>query len=204
MKFSISASNVVPDQWRNFVLQYCEEQQARGVQFKDGETIGVGWMVFKLKSETDHFIIQAPKLGSMPMVFDDDCSNALQVAMTQKYMAESFGCPLTACNCLQSAIILKNLSREDGIFMNRQETEQGNDSGWFIGAQNSKLDPNDPKNLERKSLWEISRLFPETIEFWQLQVNWQVVFEPRPIVLCSFQKSRPVPRSYYATKYGLY
>jgi hypothetical protein len=127
--------------------------------------------------------IFAPQIGNMPMKFLCDCSDALNLILTQRYICDSFGVECCWCNARQSAIVIKDIADSKEIFMNRTDVEDGSVSGWFFGAQDSKLDVNEATNLELKNLWELSCQFPDSKDFFLLPAGWQVVFERSPIVL---------------------
>lgn len=175
---------------------------AEGAEFKIGQTIQCSWMWFKVGiGEQGDLAILAPQTGVMPMQFISDCSDALNLILTQRYVCDSFGVECDGCNAVQSALVIKDLRDCKRIFMNRTEQENGRVSGWFFGASDSTLEANDPTNLEFKSLWELSCSIPQSRDFYLLPQGWQVVFEDRPIVLRDFNVPSARPDSYYAARY---
>ena len=135
------------------------------------------------------------------MRFIEDCSDALNLILTQRYVCDSFGLECGWCNAAQSAVVIKDLKACKRVFMNRMEQENGSDSGWFFGASDSSLEVNDPNNLERKSLWELACLLPQSRDFFLLPQSWQVVFEERPVLLHDFKAASAQPNSYYDKRY---
>jgi hypothetical protein len=173
-----------------------------GKVFTVGQTIQCSWMWFKVGTdEHGKSEVLAPTLGVMPMDFAPDCSDALNLVLTQRYVCDSFGVECSWCNAAQSAIVVKDIAACGEVFMNRTEDQHGNISGWFFGASDSKLDVNDPENLELKSLWQLSCEHPESRDFFLLPAEWQVAFEERPVVLRNTNLATARPDSYYAAKY---
>lgn len=143
-----------------------------------------------------------PRLGVMPMDFQLDCSDALNVVARQQYVCGSFGVECDPCDALQSAIVVRDIDTCRDLFMDRMDASCGHASGWFIGAHDTRLDVNDEGNLELRSLWEISCSIPAAIEFFLLPTGWQVMLKDLPVVLRKNETATPQPGSYFAAKYG--
>ena len=166
---------------------FLESRISEGVEFKVGQTLQCSWMWFKVGSdEFGQPIMLAPRKGVMPMDFTPDCSEALNLVITQRYVCDSFSVGFSGCNALQSAIVIKDMAKCKRIFMNRTDPESNRASGWFFGASDSKLDANDARNLELKSLWELCCCLPESKDFFLLPPGWQVILKDRPLVLRDF------------------
>ena len=181
---------------------FVQSRVSEGVQFNIGDTIQCSWMWLKVGAdEKGQTSILGPKTGVMPMCFVTDCSEALNLVMTQRYLCDSFRVECAWCNARQSAVVIKDLADCQKVFMNRTEREKGNASGWFFGASDTKLDVSDSSSLELKSLWQLSCVFPQSREFFLLPQGWQVVFETRPVVLRNFKAAGAQPDSYYVAKY---
>lgn len=196
---SPKAITPVRDMFENFL----DTQLAQGKQFEVGQLIQCSWMWFKVGGNSQAQEILAPKLGLMPMEFTPDCSEALNLVATQRYICDSFGVEWQGCNARQSVLAIKDIEHCKEIFMTREGNEDQHISGWFFGAQDSQLDANNPDHLEQRSAWELTCLWPQVLEFFLLPSNWQVVFESKPVVLKDYE---PVPAqkdSYFAKKYGI-
>lgn len=183
------------------IQEYLTDSVNNGIVFSNGEMLQILWIWLKIKDSDKHFRIQAPEFGTMPLNFIEDCSHSLNLVLTQKYLIESFDSGYGMCNCMQSAIVIKDIHSCSKIFINRLGEEKESDSGWFFGAQDSELDANDPENLERRSLWELFCSYPSCGDFLLLPSGWQVVFEDRPVVLNDFSPAKFKKASYYAEKY---
>src|SRR5882724_10072212 len=106
---------------------FLEKRIAEGKDFKLGHTIQCSWVWFKVGvDDQEEFVILAPKAGLMPMDFAADCSTALNLVLTQRYVCDSFGVGCGWCNALQSAIFVKDIADCTKVFMNRTEDESGN------------------------------------------------------------------------------
>jgi hypothetical protein len=181
---------------------FLQSRIAEGAEFKIGHTIQCSWMWFRVGTdERGQPMVLAPQRGIMPMNFVTDSSDALNLILIQRYMCDSFGVECGWCNAAQSAIVVKDLATCKKIFMNRMEQENGQASGWFFGASDSKLDPKVVHNFELKSLWQLSCELPESRDFFLLPQGWQVVLEDRPVVLRDFKVASALPNSYYLARY---
>tara|TARA_R110002096_G_scaffold426410_1_gene636085 strand:- start:5008 stop:5643 length:636 start_codon:yes stop_codon:yes gene_type:complete len=179
---------------------YLEDSVAAGAEFKVDDTIQMSWIWLQVSNDERGKKVTAPVYPSMPMEFSDDCSDALNLMIRQRYVADSFGEEPGWCNACQSAIVIKDLYECEQWFMNRMDPEEASDSGWFVGAEDSNLDVNVAKNLERKSLWELYCHREEIGEFFLLPVDWGVDFEAEPVVWHDNEQITPLPGSYLEAK----
>jgi uncharacterized protein YegJ (DUF2314 family) len=170
---------------RDVLVEFLTESVSQGVVFNPGESIRYGWMWFIISDDVT-MAVEAPQLFKTPFEFQPDVSDALNLVLRQRYVCDSFGLEMLMCNFRQTCVCLKGLKPGDSIFMNRTDLAKDHVSGWYVGSNDSELDPNDVDNLELRSLWEITCDFPQVAEFWMLPLNWQVVFEPDPVVLNDF------------------
>jgi hypothetical protein len=184
---------------RDMLVGFLKTRAAEGAEFAPGETIQCGWMWFIIDEQG----VAAPQMGVMPMAFQADCSAALNLVLRQRYLCDSFDLGYGWCDARQAALTIKGIGECNEIFMNRQHEASGHDSGWYFGASDNPRDPNDPSNLEWRSLWELACLFPTSLEFFLLPPEHQVTLEGRPVVLRDFQALVAKPESYFAVKYDI-
>jgi hypothetical protein len=140
-----------------WLVGWLESETANGRRFLASETIQIGWMVTKLETFNDGMIeICEPDMKAFPVKFVSSVTNTLIHLRFQKMVAESIGCgkELSFPSLRQSAITCNSIGRRAGVFMDRLSPKD-NDSGWFVGCVDSNHDHQDPKNLLRKSLYEI-------------------------------------------------
>jgi len=184
------------------LTDFLKSRISEGAEFQIGQTIQCSWMWFKVGADEDGGLaVIAPRAGIMPMSFVTDSSYALNLVLTQRFICDSFGVEYGWCNAVQSAIVVKELADCKKIFMNRTDEQDGGASGWFFGASDTRLDVNDPNNLELKSLWELSCALPQSIDFFLLPPGWQVAFGHRPVVFRDGKTASAQPNSYYAARY---
>ena len=182
---------------------WLHESVAGGVGFQDGEIVDVGWMTFLVSVDSRGVRVAAPQIGSSPMTFVEDCSTALNLIAAQQYLLDSFGAEASPCSCRQSALVINDLFACDSWFLDRLDPGEGGESGWYVGAHESGLDPGDHRNLGLVSLWDLFSYRPYIGPFLQLPPGWQVSFEERPIVLYQREPVAPYPRSFYTQQYGV-
>lgn len=180
---------------------YFEEQIRNGVKFHSEETVQCGWMWFKLFQKDGGLSVLAPEFGKMPINFIEDCSDALNLILTQKYLIESFNADFGWCDLRHSAIVLRDFDKSTEKFMSRLDDVEGASSGWYFGSNDGGIDPNDPENLELLSLWEVLCKYPFIGDFMLLPLGWQVFFEDKPVVLYDYEKAEFKSDSYYEQKY---
>lgn len=182
--------------------EYLETREKEVIDFQNDETIQFGWSLLLIKDVNSRLEVQGPVPGEMPMRFVPDCSHSLNLMAKQRYICDSFKQQIELCNARQSAIVVKDLASCKHIFMNRAEGENGGASGWFIGAKDSQADSENADDFELKSLWEISCLYPQTIEFFLLPENWQVLLAESPIVLNDYKPAEWLEDSYFDQKFA--
>src|SRR5258707_8991245 len=66
---------------------FVQSRISEGIQFNIGDTIQCSWMWLRVGAdEKRQTSILGPKTGVMPMCFVTDCSEALNLVMTQRYV----------------------------------------------------------------------------------------------------------------------
>jgi hypothetical protein len=184
------------------LAEFIDARIQGGATYEDGHLIQCSWSWFKIEEKNAERTVLAPQTGCMPMRFEEDCSAALNLVLTQRYICDSFELPINPCNARQTALLVKDLENCRTVFMNRLGPEDGLSSGWYFSSPDTQLDPNDPDSMELASLWELTCRFPVSADFFLLPTNWQVVFESSPVVLQDYSPVRAKSGSYYAEKYG--
>ena len=197
---NITAPNAAPAALEGFAA-FLQSKVEEGGEFKPGESIQFAWMWLQVEGDDAGLYVAAPTFGKMPMEFAADCSVALNLVLQQGFVTSSFGLPMEMCHAAQSAIVIKDLQSSERWFMNRTDGEENHASGWYIGAEDSQLDPNDPANLELRSLWELFCLRPEMGEFFLLPPGLIVALEDTPKVLKDGEPLAPLEDSYFAQKF---
>lgn len=148
-----------------------EREVSKGVVFKAGESIQIGWMMCDFFPLGDGTLeLREPDFKSFPIQVVDSMTLTLKHLIRQRESLASIGLCWSQSDIhnsiYDSALVCDRLfSSED--FMMVRNTPKGNDSGWFIGCLQTH-DHNNAKNLRRESLYEIGRKFPPAIDLIML------------------------------------
>ena len=140
-----------------WLIEWLESEVANGRRFLPGKTIQIGWMITKIDELEDRLLkISEPDMKAFPVNFVDSVTNTLTHLRLQKMVAESVGIvdELSYPPLNHSAITCNWFREHVGFYMDRLSPKDS-DSGWFIGCDDPNHDHQDPKHLQRKSLYEL-------------------------------------------------
>lgn len=158
---------------REKVLNYISKNSV-----KPGETVEFGWFVFKATGEGDKAsdveTLDFNKMASFTKNFDrvEEISSSQVNALKKQKLEPKWS------NVLEFATVSKSYTPSlKSAFMSRQESAETKDSGWYIGVQDESLDINDPENLRRMSLYEISISDQRFLPYWLFPEGYTVLFE---------------------------
>lgn len=193
----IHAPSAIP-QIKSILQDYFEKKIKAGVTFREGEIIRFGWFFFKVMgTDDDGLEIYGPDLRAFPMEWERDISLPLNLALVQKYVPESYNLKAEAANLDQNAIVSKSFGTRTDYFLNRVEPANEKQSGWFVGFLDDPLDMSDASNLTSMSLYELSLKIPDSVRFWLLPANIQVLNPgDNAIILENFKELEPEKDSY--------
>ncbi|WP_269542033.1 immunity protein Imm33 domain-containing protein [Cerasicoccus fimbriatus] len=184
------------------LARFIDTQFEAGAKFEAEQYLQFGWMQFKIEDFDGELQILAPAPGKSPIEFQPDCSDALNLILRQRYVCDSFGVEMLECHLGSSIICIRDFEVRNKLFIDRLDAPKEHASGWFLGAQDSELSPNEAENLELRSLWEIACRYPDFVDFFLLPQHWQVILEDDgPVVSRAYEKATAKPGSYYADKY---
>lgn len=141
-----------------------------------GETVQYGWFIFKI---TDEEPLNIESLDFQEMAsFTSDLKPAATVHRLQQTTLEQQQVHALDCNLQQYALVSKSYQPQASCsFMNRMDSSHDNDSGWFIGKTDEKLDINDPANLIQQSLYELTINDNRFAPYWLLPEKFTVTFD---------------------------
>jgi len=181
--FCIDPNTVVQDDlvWFRSTL---EADVLRGSRYQAGETLQIGWMLNSLIQREDGTLgVLEPDFKSIPIVWVDSVTTTLQHLRLQKAVVESvgFGGQIQYPSILQSGLIGVDLTPQPGRLICDRSEEEGTDSGWFVGNAETACDYNNPTNLIRLSLYQMSLLVPNVVMFFALPCQCRVVFVDRSV-----------------------
>jgi hypothetical protein len=97
---------------------------------------------------------------------------AEQIDASQKDTLRSFGVAEHPCTLRQSALV--SVSYTPGhpdAFLQRQESTDANDSGWYVGILDDPADMDDVATFARRSLYELTIHDMRLAPFWLLPIQ---------------------------------
>jgi hypothetical protein len=135
---------------------------------KVGETVKFGWFIFGIAGLGNPPRVESldfRKMGS----FSDDFSEAERIHSLQNAALVEAGVTECPCTLQQFALVSASYSpdRKDA-FLERQETAEGNDSGWYVGVFDESLDMEDLASFSQRSLYELTIKDLRMAPFWLL------------------------------------
>ena len=137
-------------------------------QHRAGETVQLGWFVFRIAEAGS-----PPRIESLDFreiaSFTDDFRVTEMIEASQTETLRSFGVSECPCTMMQTALI--SVSYTPGhpdTFLQRQESTDANDSGWYVGILDDPADMNDVDTFSRRSLYELTIHDMRLARFWLL------------------------------------
>ena len=169
----------------DWMLGYFESEVRRGVVFRPGETVQIGWMIVMLKSaEQGDLEIWEPRFDSMPIQWVRGANSTSRHLTLQNEVCAQLGVEADFPSLAQSGLIAADfLHNTDGIHMVR-ETRGGTDSGWIMRRPESK-----ELNARYCSLFEISLSHTAIIPFIALPAGSAVTCTKSKIEISCGQKN---------------
>lgn len=144
------------------------EANLSGRQHSAGETVQFGWFVFRIAAAGI-----PPRLESLDFrqmaSFTDDFRIAEQIRASQTDTLRSFGASECPCTLQQSALVSVSYTPgHSDAFLQRQESTDANDSGWYVGILDDPADMDDVATFTRRSLYELTIHDMRLAPFWLL------------------------------------
>lgn len=161
--------------------------------FRDGQTIEVAGVPFKVALDSRGLRLSAPRIGSVPMTYTEDCSDTLHIVAGQLALLEANGVRGKPISWFQTAVVVKDLFSCDLWTLERTRAAKKNWSGWTIGAYDSTYDRATSGDVQHVRLWELVCRKPQIAPYLGLPKGWQVSFEDAyPVVLKNGVPTEPV------------
>ena len=133
-----------------------------------GETVKFGWFIFGIAGLGNPPRVESldfRKMGS----FSEDFSEAERIHILQNEALHEAGATECPCTLQQFALVSKSYSPGGAdAFLERQETAEGNDSGWYVGVFDEPLDMEDLGSFTQISLYELTINDLRMAPFWLL------------------------------------
>lgn len=176
-EFEFSVDSSIPSCDAEWLLGILEDCVIDGDIFDDGETIALGSILLIANKAADRLRLAEPDFLEIPIKWTDGVTRSLRILRQQKDTVASFSHAIEPdyCSILESCIVGADFENADGgMVMEKTPRMNANDTGWFLGTQDHKLDYNDPKNLLRKSIYEVACKEPRVLPYLALPVKSRV------------------------------
>lgn len=133
-----------------------------------GETVQFGWFIFRIAERG-----QPPRIESLDFrqmaSFTGDFSEAERIHSLQLAALSQFQTAECPCTLQQFALVSASYSPErDDVFIERQQSADGNDSGWYVGIFDDSRDMDDVTSFTQRSLYELTIHDMRLAPYWLL------------------------------------
>jgi hypothetical protein len=153
------------------LIEYLREQNAC-----PGQTVQFGWLFFRVTENDGELDLETLDFKSMAS-YTKDFTVAEEINRSQIELLRIEGVEPGECNPRQFAVLSRSYSPgAANVFISRDSESDGNDSGWYIGIVGDTLDVNNPANLLKQSLYEISIFDHRFLSYWLLPTGYQIIF----------------------------
>jgi hypothetical protein len=176
-EFEFSADSSIPTCDAEWLLGILEDYVVDGDIFDDGETIGFDSIFLIANKAADTIRLAEPDFLQIPIKWIDGVTRSLRILRQQKDTVASFSHATKPdyCSIRESCIVGADFENANGgMVMERTPRMNANDTGWFLGTQDRKLDYSDPKNLLRKSIYEVVCKEPRVLPYLALPVKSRI------------------------------
>lgn len=155
----------LPAEWQ---LKQLAQRHLATVPHKRGETVQLGWFIFRIADTSVPPELESLDFRSMAS-FTSDFSEAERIRFLQTEALERFHVEAEGCTLLQTALVSRSYSpyRADA-FIERQAPSGGNNSGWYVGVLKEEKDMEDERSFDVRSLYELSIADQRMLPFWLL------------------------------------
>jgi len=136
-----------------------------------GETVKFGWFIFRIAE-----CCRPPRIESLDFremaSFTEDFSEAERIHKLQNNALAEYEASECPCTLQQFALVSASYSPErDDVFIERQQSAEGNDSGWYVGILNDGKDMDDANSFIQRSLYELTIHDMRLAPYWLLPPN---------------------------------
>ena len=144
------------------------ETALSGRAHASGETVQLGWFVFRIKAAGKPPLLESLDFRQMAS-FTEDFGEAERICAMQLRALADAGVSECPCTLQQFALVSNSYSpKRADVFIERQQEAEGNDSGWYVGVVHESLDVDDSSSLTRRSLYEITIYDKRLAPYWLL------------------------------------
>ncbi len=158
----------------NLLLKCLAQEYLATTPFKAGETVQLGWFVFRIVDNNS-----PPELEMLDFVkmasFTADFSKAEEIREQQTAILTQTDSEAEECTHNQAAFVSRSYAAgHPKAFMERQAKADNNDSGWYVGVKDDERSMKDLKSFGWHSLYELSIADPRMLPYWMLPVGKRV------------------------------
>jgi len=146
----------------------------KGRGAKPGETVEYGWFILRVTGSPDAIDVETLDFLKMAS-FTDNLEILEKIHLTQMKLLSDLQLEPEWCTLRQFAVVSNSYEPgENNLVLVRQNSPEGNDSGWYVGVEDDPCDVNDPKNLKRMSLYELCLHDSRLSTYWLLPQGYSV------------------------------
>jgi hypothetical protein len=154
--------------YRAMTLKSLAEKFLSERPHKIDETVQFGWFVFKIAESG-----LTPRIQSLDFrqiaSFTEDFTEAERIHSLQTATLRRIAAPESPCTLQQFALVSASYSPErTDVFIERQQSAKGNDSGWYMGIYDDARDLENSASFVHRSLYELTIYDMRTAPFWLL------------------------------------
>ena len=178
----------------NWLADIIESRLSPENQMNDGNTIQVGWAVFKLIRINDELQLCEPYfVGNALVNFRPTVSTSLMILQSQTSLLSRVGSDGQDVRYDDKVTLQKGCLSNHRIFAERGVSEQG-DSGWFFGCANPEEPsaPLAPSDLETILSYELIFLRPSALAAMALPSGWLISWNGNEIEAVADHEDRNV------------
>ncbi|WP_254511059.1 immunity protein Imm33 domain-containing protein [Anatilimnocola floriformis] len=158
-----------------------EQMVASGSRFKPNQTFQIGLSQTMVKPfDQWRLTLVEPDMVSFPIAWTSGISWTVQQLFLQSSCLGSVGLKPELQNVvLNKSLIVCRRYAEAGFLMHRSEPSDQNDSGWYLGCNDEGHNHDDPRNLERVSLYAALLRQPSIGAFLTFPFESEIQIDPQ-------------------------
>lgn len=157
---------------RESALQYLKTRDA-----KVGETVQLGWFVFRIVDGLTGIDLESLDFRAMAS-FTSDFQTSEQIHWAQHETLRDLCVDQLACTLADPALVSRSY-RPGGqnAFIERCPPTFETDSGWYVGVVDETLDLENADSFVHQSLYELTIHDERFARFWLLPVGYRIYFD---------------------------
>lgn len=147
------------------------------------QIIEFGWHIFKIRAVGPPLLLESLDFYAVAS-FTTDLSEAERIHQLQIAILKANSTDGEPCTLRNYAIVSRSYTpSHPDAFIKRDAVVRGQDSGWYLGVLDDKLDFEDPNSFSKQSLYEISIMDNRTTAYWLLPIGSFVTLQNSEVKL---------------------